>query len=47
MKDGVELFPGRMGGGREIAREALLLSFREYLAVRGVSIEPFEGRSRI
>ncbi len=40
LKGEVELFPGRMGGGREI--EALPLSFREYLAVRGISIEQSE-----
>ncbi len=36
----VELFPGRMGGGREVT--ALPLSFREYLVVRGVRVEPSE-----
>ena len=34
----VELFPGRMGGGREVT--ALPLSFREYLGVRGIRVEP-------
>ncbi len=32
----VELFPGRMGGGREVT--VLPLSFREYLGVRGVRV---------
>ncbi len=40
LKGEVELFPGRMGGGKEI--EALPLSFREYLEVMGVPIEPSE-----
>ncbi len=37
----VELFPGRMGGGREVT--ALPLSFREYLGVMGVRVEPSDA----
>ncbi len=37
----VELFPGRMGGGREVT--ALPLSFREYLGVMGVHVEPSDA----
>jgi len=36
MKGNVELFPGRMGKGMEV--EALPLSFREFLQVRGVKV---------
>jgi len=36
MKGNVELFPGRMGKGMEV--EALPLSFREFLQVRGVEV---------
>ncbi len=41
LKGEVELFPGRMGRGREIL--ALPLSFREFLGVMGVEVEPSIG----
>jgi len=37
LKGEVELFPGRMGKGREVT--VYPLSFREYLAVRGIEVE--------
>jgi predicted AAA+ superfamily ATPase len=40
LKGEVELLPGRMGKGKELS--VLPLSFREYLSVMGVEVEPSE-----